>query len=94
MEPKSLDEIQTQWSAYARPEPGATYLHYKGGAYTVVATGFLEENTLPCVVYESQEDGTIWVRTAENFFEGIEYNGQRQPRFKKVGTDAEQENRT
>lgn len=91
---KSLDEIQAQWGSYDRPETGATYVHYKGGEYTIVETGFLEDSEAPCVVYRSKHHDIVWVRTAKNFLEEVEYNGRRQPRFEKVGLDAEQENRS
>lgn len=82
--PKPIAEILTQWDGYARPADGATYQHYKGGRYSIVATGFLEDSETPCVIYRSQADDTVWVRTAKNFLEDIEQEGQTIPRFKKV----------
>lgn len=80
---KSLEEIASQWSQYDRPEDGDVFVHYKGGTYEIVATGFLEDSEAPCVMYRSFEKNIVWVRTAKNFFEDIEYCGKIQKRFVK-----------
>lgn len=77
----SLDEIVSRWNSFDRPQTGSTYTHYKGGQYEIVATGFLEDSETPCVVYRSLEKNIVWVRTAKNFLEIIEYNGANVPRF-------------
>lgn len=81
---KSLDEIEAGWGEFVRPKDGQIFQHYKGGRYEIVATGFLEDTEAPCVVYRSLEKNIVWVRTAKNFLEQIEYNGVKQPRFKPV----------
>ena len=81
---KPISEIELQWDGIDRPSNGQKYQHYKGGVYEIVATGFLEDSEAPCVVYRSIEKGIVWVRTAKNFLEDIEYNGMKQPRYKQV----------
>lgn len=81
---KSLKEILAGWDGLRRPKDGDTYEHYKGGRYEIVATGFLEDTETPCVAYRSLEKGIVWVRTAKNFLENIEHDGQTVPRFKKI----------
>lgn len=81
---KSLEEIQSQWEAFDRPQVGDRYIHYKGGEYEIVATGFLEDAEAPCVVYRSLEKDIVWVRTAKNFLEEIEHAGESMPRFRKA----------
>jgi hypothetical protein len=81
---KSLDEIKAGWNAFERPKDGQMFQHYKGGKYEIVATGFLEDTEAPCVMYRSVEKNVVWVRTAENFLENVDYNGTLQLRFKLV----------
>lgn len=81
---KPLDEILAGWNAFDRPQNGDKFMHYKGGEYEIVATGFVEDTEAPCVVYRSIEKNVVWVRTAKNFFEEIEFNGRRQTRFTPV----------
>lgn len=81
---KSIDEILAGWNAFERPKDGDKYTHYKGGNYEIVATGFLEDTETPCVAYRSFEKNIVWVRTAKNFLEAVEYNGQTVPRFSKA----------
>ena len=81
---KSIEEIQAGWLAYERPAVGATYQHYKGGLYVIVATGFMEDSETPAVIYRSQIEDIVWVRTAENFLETIEHEGVNCARFELV----------
>ncbi len=81
---KPIEEILSQWDGLERPADGDTYQHYKGGLYAIVATGFIEDNETPCVVYRSQEKDIVWVRTAKNFLENIEHQGRSQARFRKI----------
>ena len=81
---KPLEEIQSQWDLFDRPKDGQKYLHYKGGEYEIVATGFLEDSETPCVVYRSFEKDIVWVRTAKNFLEDIEHDGHTVPRFRLI----------
>jgi hypothetical protein len=79
---KSIDEIKAGWVAMTRPIDGQVFQHYKGGNYEIIATGFLEDTEAPCVIYRSLEKNIVWVRTAKNSLEQIEYQGAIQPRFK------------
>ncbi len=81
---KSIDEIMAKWDGLDRPKDGQIFQHYKGGEYEIIATGFLEDTEAPCVIYRSQLKGVVWVRTAENFLENVEYEGVVQPRFKLI----------
>lgn len=81
---KSIEQIQAGWDGFERPEDGAKYRHYKGGEYEIVATGFLEDTESPCVAYRSLEKSIVWVRTAKNFLESVERNGETVPRFTKI----------
>lgn len=81
---KQLDEILAGWDGYERPVDGDTYQHYRGGRYEIVATGFLEDTEVPCVVYRSLEKDIVWVRTAKNFLEDVEHDGKTMPRFSKI----------
>lgn len=80
-DPHSVELLQAQWDNFEVPTPGQTFRHYKGGEYEIITTGFIESNQKPCIVYKSLADNTIWVRTAEDFFELIEHQSKRQPRF-------------
>ena len=81
---KSIEEILAGWEGFERPADGETYRHYKGGVYEIVATGFIEDSETPCVVYRSLEKNIVWVRTAKNFLEKIEYDSKSVPRFERI----------
>lgn len=81
---KSPEEIKTGWNGLNRPATGQIFQHYKGGKYEIMATGFLEDSEEPCVIYRSLLENIVWVRTAGNFLENVEYNGKIQSRFKLI----------
>jgi hypothetical protein len=83
---KDLTQLEAAWNTFERPKDGQHFKHYKGGDYMIVATGFLEETETPCVIYRSTANGTVWVRTAQNFLELVTHDGIEQPRF-SVATD-------
>ena len=56
------------------------YRHYKGGIYELVCEAVLEADHVPVMVYRGQ-DGTTWVRPRDAFFEMVEFEGRRVPRF-------------
>ena len=77
-------------------EPGI-YQHYSGKKYEVLSTAIYSENPEQELVvykqlYESElrgkniklPIGTLWARPVNMFFETVDYNGQKVPRFKKV----------
>ena len=72
------------------PELGATYEHYSGKRYTIVAVANHSEDLQKYVVYQGQYDDhefgakPVWIRPLAMFMEMIEKNGKIIPRFKKI----------
>lgn len=66
------------------------YEHYKGNNYLVIGMArhseTLEELVVYKALYDSDEFGTnsLWVRPKEMFFETIDINGVKVPRFKYI----------
>jgi hypothetical protein len=56
------------------------FRHYKGGLYELVCEAVLEADLTPVIVYRG-EDGRTWVRPRDVFFETVEVDGARAPRF-------------
>lgn len=81
---KTPSELLEGWKRFKRPKDGQIFLHYKGGIYEIVATGYLEASEEPCVIYRSKENNTVWVRTAKDFLETVDYQSVIQPRFKSI----------
>lgn len=62
------------------------YQHYKGNEYEVVDVVIHSETEEFMVLYRPlYGDQLLWVRPLEMFFEQVEVDGQRQPRFKFLG---------
>ncbi len=59
------------------------FRHYKGGLYELVCVATLESDLSEMIVYRAA-DGSIWTRPKTVFFELVEVNGQRVPRFAPV----------
>jgi hypothetical protein len=59
------------------------YRHYKGGVYELVGEATLEADLSPVIVYRAA-DGTLWVRPKHVFFEEVELDGARVPRFAPI----------
>ena len=60
------------------------YRHYKGGIYELVCEATLEADpTVTMNVYKAT-DGRIWTRPAAEFFELIELDGAKVPRFAPI----------
>lgn len=58
------------------------YRHYKGNLYQVLAAGRHSETLEELVVYQAlYGDFGVWVRPQNLFFEEVEWDGLRQPRF-------------
>ncbi len=58
------------------------YRHYKGGEYEVVGVARHSETLEPLVVYRPLYNVSgLWVRPYAMFFEDVEVDGQRVPRF-------------
>lgn len=61
------------------------YQHFKGGRYKLLAIALDSENLTEMVVYQAlYGDRKIWVRPKDMFFETIERDGRRLPRFKEI----------
>lgn len=70
------------------PLPDTTpgrYRHYKGGEYEVIGVARHSETHEPLVVYRPlYKNSGWWVRPHAMFFEDIEVDGRRQPRFVRI----------
>jgi hypothetical protein len=67
-----------------QPQRGK-YRHYKGGEYEVVGVARHSETLEPLVLYRPlYNDSGLWVRPYAMFFEEIEHEGRRQPRFARI----------
>ncbi len=51
------------------PKPFSVWTHYKGGTYTVIATGHHSETKEPMVVYT--HDGDVWCRPLKMWQEKV-----------------------
>ena len=62
------------------------YRHYKGGEYELVGVVRHSETLELMALYRPLYNATgLWVRPYAMFFEEIELEGRRQPRFAFVG---------
>jgi hypothetical protein len=65
--------------------PTGRYRHYKGGEYQLIAVARHSETQEPLVVYRPlYGEGGWWVRPHAMFFEVVEVDGVRQPRFARI----------
>lgn len=66
--------------------PPGRYRHYKGLDYEVIGVARHSETLEPLVVYRPLYDASgLWVRPHAMFFEEVEIDGKRQPRFAFIG---------
>jgi hypothetical protein len=65
------------------PDPKlGRYRHYKGGEYEVIGVARHSETLEPLVLYRPlYSDIGLWVRPYAMFFEDVESDGVKQPRF-------------
>lgn len=65
------------------PEPRlGRYRHYKGGEYELVGVVRHSETLEVMALYRPLSNASgLWVRPYAMFFEEIDHQGQRQPRF-------------
>ena len=67
------------------PTPTGRYRHYKGREYEVVGVVRHSETLEPLVLYRPlYNDSGLWVRPHAMFFEEIEVDGRRLPRFTRL----------
>jgi hypothetical protein len=65
--------------------PLGRYRHYKGGEYEVVGVARHSETLEPLVVYRPLYNASgLWVRPHAMFFEQVDVDGVRQPRFARI----------
>jgi len=65
--------------------PIGRYRHYKGGEYEVLGVVRHSETLEPLVLYRAlYGERGLWVRPHAMFFENIEVDGIRRPRFAPV----------
>lgn len=60
------------------------YRHYKGGIYEIVCEARLEADPDVIMIVYRSEEGLIWTRPREVFFELVQYEGQTVPRFAPI----------
>ena len=66
--------------------PLGRYRHYKGLDYEVIGVARHSETLEALVVYRPLYNASgLWVRPHAMFFEDVEIEGRRQPRFAFVG---------
>jgi hypothetical protein len=62
-------------------KPGQVYRHYKGNHYKIIALGKHSETGEELAGYERQEDGHVYFRPIDMFFNEVEWEGKTVPRF-------------
>jgi hypothetical protein len=67
-----------------RPAAGKHFRHYKGGTYRVVTAALHQKTGAPYVIYKSDETRAVWARPMENWWEVVEQNGKKVPRFASI----------
>ena len=67
------------------PTPPGRYRHYKGGEYEVIGVARHSETLAPLVVYRPlYNQSGLWARPHGMFFEEVEIDGRREPRFARI----------
>ena len=65
-------------------KPGQTYRHYKGNHYKIIVLGKHSETGEEMVAYQRQEDGNVYFRPIDLFFNEVEWEGESVIRFTLV----------
>ena len=60
------------------------YRHYKGGIYEIVCEAQLEAEPKVIMIVYKGEDGTIWTRPRDVFFEMVLHEGLMVQRFSPI----------
>jgi hypothetical protein len=60
------------------------YRHYKGGVYEIVCEAKLEADPNIIMMIYRSEEGPIWARPREAFFETVQHEGKSVPRFAPI----------
>ena len=62
------------------------YRHYKGKEYEVIGIAKHSETLEELVVYQAlYGERGVWVRPVKMFFEEVEVDGKKMPRFEYIG---------
>lgn len=65
--------------------PLGRYRHYKGHEYEVIGVARHSETLEPLVVYRPLYNTSgLWVRPHAMFFEEVEVDGTKRPRFQRI----------
>lgn len=90
MEIQKIEYITVVQDAVQEPMIGATYEHYSGKRYVILAIANHSEDLQKYVVYQGLYDdpvfgnNPVWIRPLEMFMERITKDGQQILRFKKI----------
>jgi hypothetical protein len=60
------------------------YRHYKGGIYEIVCEARLESDPDVIMIVYKSEQGLIWTRPADAFFDLVQYLGNVVQRFAPI----------
>lgn len=65
------------------------YRHFRNKKiYRFVAFATIEATEEEAVVYQAMYgERRLWIRTKENFFEEVQHEGKRVPRFQRISQD-------
>ena len=64
------------------------YRHYKGKEYEVIGIAKHSETLEELVVYQAlYGERGVWVRPMKMFFEEVEVDGKKMPRFEYIGNN-------
>jgi hypothetical protein len=60
------------------------YRHYKGGIYEIVCEARLEADPDVIMMIYKSEEGLIWARPRDVFFETVQHEGRSVSRFAPI----------
>jgi hypothetical protein len=60
------------------------YRHYKGGIYEIVCEARLESDPDVVMIVYRSEEGLIWTRPSDAFFELVQHEGDAVQRFSPI----------
>lgn len=63
------------------------YRHYKGGIYEIVCEAKLESDSSVIMIVYKSEEGSIWTRPKDVFFELVECEGNTVQRFTPINSE-------
>ena len=68
---------------------GREFVHFKGNRYRLLAVARHSETLEPFVVYQAlYGEGGVWIRPLPMFFENVDRDDYRGPRFRLVEKQA------